>query len=345
MNVLQKRRPEGAEPVKANGEVLPWLLGRVPHGYWDSRTNRVSYMRWLGVRLGYRKADDWYAITRLHFQQNHGGGLLGGVYNDSPQTAMQDFMPRRQWWPWLFKRTPQGFWQDIRNRRAFIDYLEERLGIKSKEDWYRVRKQDFADHRGAGLLHNYYGDSVLAAVRELRPRTLWDEWRFDMVPQGYWLSADNLRRYMDWLGEQLGIRTPHLWYCVTAEDVRQHHGITPLTMHGGSVCRLVSAYLPQLDWKPWLFWRAPMGFWQQAENRRAYLVWLGEELGFCKPTDWYALRPHHFKRTGGAALFDMYYGNSQLRAVRERYPTYTWNPNGFRRNGVAAKAEQNIKTA
>ena len=38
----------------------------------------------------------------------------------------------------------------------------------------------------------------------------------------------------------------------------------------------------------------------------------------------------HFKETSGAALLDAYYGNSKIRAARERYPNYRWNANRFK---------------
>ena len=312
-----------------------WTEGRVPHGYWDTRENRVAYMRWLGARLGFVKPDDWFSVSRRHFQQNNGGGLLKGKHNDSPRAAVTDFMPREPWYPWLFNRTPNDFWQDIRNRRAFIDWFEVRMGIESKEDWYGVRKRDVVALGGGGMLANYYNDSVLGALRELRSRKRWQEWRFHSVPQKFWLSADNLHRYMDWLGKQLRIHTPELWYGVSAEDVQQHHGSTPLAMHGGSVYKLVSAYLPQFDWKPWLFSSTPDGFWHCLENRRAYLCWLGVELGFRRPTDWYGLRSRHFRGTG-AVLYNLHYGYSTLRAARERYPNYRWNTNRFPNSASAS---------
>lgn len=238
-------------------------------------------------------------------------------------------MPRKRWLPWQFTSTPQGFWQDVRNRLAFLDWLEVQLGIEENEDWYHVSKQDFADYGGAGLLNNYYQDSVSIALRELRSQVRWQPWRFETTPQGFWQSVENRCRYMSWLAKQLGIRRPAQWYGVTGEVVRQNHGITPLTMHGGSVYSMVQEYLPQIDWKPWLFNCAPNGYWQLAENRLTYLCWLGKELGYCRPSDWYAVERRHFQETGGAALFDHYYGNSKIRAARERYPNYRWNARRF----------------
>ena len=61
--------------------------------------------------------------------------------------------------------------------------------------------------------------------------------------------------------------------------------------------------------------------------------WLGKELGYRRPSDWYVVEHRHFKETGGAALLDAYYGNSKIRAVRERYPNYRWNASRFQNAG------------
>ncbi|WP_040767800.1 hypothetical protein [Novipirellula maiorica] len=322
----------------------PWMLGRVPHGFWDLAENRLAYMSWLGEQLGYAKPDDWYGIQQKHFKQNYGGGLLASHYSDSPQNAVREFMPRRKWHSWLFSRATNGYWQKPENRREFMLWLEKQLGIQGKEDWYRVTKNDFTRHGGLGLLNNYYGCSVAAALHEFKPLMQLDEWRFETVPQGFWNDLENRRRYMDWLGFKLKIRTPELWYGVSVHDIREHYGTTLLTMCGGSIYRMVSEYLPKFPWKPWLFHYTPSGYWEDDKNRKEYLQWLGKELGYRTPKDWYQLREHHFLRSGGSWLFAKYYGYSPLRAAEERYPKYKWNPDRFRSAGKSHASEKALAT-
>ena len=98
-----------------------WLLRRkVPNGYWMRRCHRVAYMEWLGHKLDFHAPEEWYALKRRHFLHNRGGGLLAGVYRDSPLEALRDFMPDRDWHPWLLNCTPQRFWTDRVNRRAYM---------------------------------------------------------------------------------------------------------------------------------------------------------------------------------------------------------------------------------
>ena len=102
-----------------------------------------------------------------------------------------------------------------------------------------------------------------------------------------------------------------------------------LTLNGGSVYRLVQAYLPKFDWKPWLFQTAPNRFWKSVENRHAYLVWLGKQLGFQNAEDWYQMTQEHFKTNHGRGLFGGQYRNSLMRAALERYPNRDWDSKRF----------------
>ncbi len=303
----------------------PWLSARVPNGYWDRRCHRMAYMRWLGQRLDYSSPADWYAIKRKHFRENAGGGLLCRIYGDSPLAALRDFMPRHDWHPWLLHCTPQRFWADRANRQAYMKWLERRLAIERPDQWYAVRKEDFAKNSGHGLLFNRYGDSVFAAVKEYLPRRRWLPWRFANVPQGFWQEADNRFGYLEWLAKRLRIRTPEQWYSVTYRQIAANHGLTLAAYYDYSVLNIVSDYLPGHDWKPWLFRRIPANYWGASANRRRYLLWLGDELGFRLPSDWYRLSRQDVVRTGGGLLLKNTCQNRLKNLLRERYPNYRWS--------------------
>lgn len=83
--------------------------------------------------------------------------------------------------------------------------------------------------------------------------------------------------------------------------------------------------LPTLNYA-WLDTKVPNGFWDVRKNRVAYLRWLGRELGFSKPTDWYAVRTRHFLDRRGGTLLTRYYQSSVLAAVQELYPKYKFQP-------------------
>ena len=53
--------------IESNHE---WLDSRVPNGFWHERRNRVTYMNWLGTKLGFVRYEDWYQIRNQDFRRN-----------------------------------------------------------------------------------------------------------------------------------------------------------------------------------------------------------------------------------------------------------------------------------
>lgn len=220
-----------------------WTFGRVPDGYWESRTNRVRYMDWLSDVYAFEKAEDWYAISRMHFRNNHGGGLLMSYYRDSPLDAIRDYMPDYDWKPWLFKRTPQGYWHDPANRVAYMDWLGVELGFEEDSDWYEITQRDFFLNAGGGLLATVYSFSPQAAMHDYRPDYPWLPWLFRSVPKGFWLQRRNRIEYLNWLGRRMGMSTREDWNQIRQRDFCTHGGSGLLmNVYGGSPQRAVKEF-------------------------------------------------------------------------------------------------------
>lgn len=275
-------------------------------------------MDWLAGLCGFRKPEDWYEVRKAQFKSNRGGGLLNTQYADSTFEALRDYRPEFTWLPWKFVRAPKKFWCDAHNRRKYMDWLAAELGFRQPDDWYRATKRTFADHYGAGLLFGWYGDSVLAAVREYCPEHAWHPWLFSNTPQRFWHDADNRRTYMTWLGEQLQYERPEDWYAITQKDFHENNGSGLLRCHyGDSPQRAVREFLPDLPRMPWLFTSVPQQFWHDVENRMCYLKWLGRMLKFRNSSDWFRLFTTDFRRNHGGGLLDYYAGGPLGQALAE----------------------------
>ncbi len=214
---------KGRTPI-SSGRDFAWIRGRVPAGFWDQHENRRNYMHWLGGQLGFHTVTDWYNLTKRHFDEQHGGGLLALRYQASPLAALREYFPQIQWQEWLFKSTPQGFWKDPHNRRRYMRWLAGELNLQRTEDWYRIRKEDFHRHHGGGFLSNIHHDSPISAVREFEPNYPWKEWLFLSVPKNFWRNSDNRQAFMNWLGEKLDYRTESDWGKISKQDFYANGG-------------------------------------------------------------------------------------------------------------------------
>ena len=223
---------------------------------------------------------------------------------------------------WVFGPAPHGFWREQVNRRNYLLWLADKLGFRWMEDFYRITHEDLKRHCGQGLAQLAWNASAILGVEECFPEYDWKEWLFVSAPRKFWHDKANHRRYMDWLGQQLGYRRPEDWYGVTTRDFQQHKGGAFLLHYHSSVSEAVMSHLPDFDWKEWMFASAPHAFWTSRKNRHRYLKWLGEQLGYRHWTDWYALKGKDFRRNFGGECLKYY--KSPTAAVKDLFPRHAW---------------------
>jgi hypothetical protein len=230
---------------------------------------------------------------------------------------------------WLDGRVPNGYWDQPTNRRRYVRWLGQRLGFHSHRDWYRITTDDFKRNAGGTALHHWH-DSAILAVKDAYRDYDWKEWLFRITPRRFWRDPRNHRKFMQWLGERLGIHEPSDWYHVTNQDFKDHGGGAFLLHYDSTVSAAIMRYLPEYDWKEWMFDKTPKGFWCNRTNRRRYLTWLGAKLGYQTLDDWYAVTTDDFSANYGSQFLKRY-GGSPLAALRDCFPRHVWHEWKFAR--------------
>jgi len=99
-----------------------------------------------------------------------------------------------------------------------------------------------------------------------------------------------------------------------------HHGSGLLRAYGNSYPRLLMALYPLAPWLPWRFTTTPTGYWESKENQRAYMLWLGAQLGYGKREDWYALSIKDLETHRGLGLLHLHYGGSPSALLAATLP-------------------------
>jgi hypothetical protein len=149
---------------------------------------------------------------------------------------------------WTRGRVPPNFWQQRTHRRHYLLWLAGKLGLRRMVDLYRLQLQrDCIPNHGSRVCQIWHG-LALTAVRDCFPGYDWKPWLFPQLPEGFWDSAENRRSYLDWLGTELGFRSPEAWYRINTTDLRDHGG-RGLLSRGVSFHGLLREYLPELDWE------------------------------------------------------------------------------------------------
>jgi len=226
---------------------------------------------------------------------------------------------------WPAKKHSKAFWAKKENRQAYLTWFEGAHEIRSLDDWYQVNIDSFYKSRGTGFL-NVYDFSVYKAIKDLRPDLPLRAWNFLQVPSGFWSQRSNRLDYIQWLGETLGFKSPEDWYRVSTQDIKSNRGNSFLKEYP-TLFALVSDLVPaNFDFLPWKFKQVPKNFWKKMENRRSYLKWLGQELGFEKPEDWYLITRKAIVSNYGNGLFTKVYDSSPYKMVNDIFPEFHLKP-------------------
>ena len=151
------------------------------------------------------------------------------------------------------------------------------------------------------------------------------------VKRGAWKIIENHKIYMDWLGLQLGYKISEDWYNIKGQDIRNKDGGGLLKNYNNSPLQLLKSVYPEENWLPWKFTNAPNGYWDDIENHKIYMDWLGTQLEYKILEDWYNITTQRIINNDGGGLLQ-YYNNSPKLLVTSIYPNYPWNLSKFQKN-------------
>ena len=283
--------------------------------------------------------------------------VLKNYYSNTLFMALKDLYPQVEWRPWMFENgVYHGFWTEKENRKIFMDWAHLQLAASrrseqaSRDDfasiWYGASLKEIRALGGSAMISEYYESSLLKALKEIYPSVRWHPWNFSnmKVSPGFWSSPDNRRAYVQWIGEQLGVREPKDWYNISREQVLKivankqapspsspgreaspNAGMAFFKKHyGTSLIKALIDLYPEYDLKPWLFQRCemPKGFWENPANRRSYMEWVACRLDIREPRQWGGWNSDRIKQAAGSNTMLSYYNHSLRAALEDLYPEH-----------------------
>lgn len=246
------------------------------------------------------------------------------------------------------KQKESGYWIKQENRRAFFDDLGKKLGIRSFEDWYSVDAKDVIKNKGARIFQTL-GPSLGNVLPKIYPEYNWHPWKFNRVYVRFWDDLHQVRKYLQYLGEKLGIKQLDDWYDVKKSDLLQiaSNEFTDLTKHKitkspqseeqwttvhdliiqfGSLSNALIQAFPEHVWEISKFQKVQQGYWKDHTNHRKFLEDIASDLGVKTWTDWYSVTREEIVNRGAWGLLSNYYSGSLSKAVTTLFPQHPWEP-------------------
>ena len=316
--------PKALETIYSDYNWTHWRFKTISKSYFDDLNNQKTYLHWIRTELKIEQPEDWYSVKTEEIKQRNGQALLQH-YGGSLFKILSVIYPEHSWIPWRFEKVPPFFWEDIKNQKNFFDWLGKELQIEDVEDWYHIKAADVDKKGGCGLLINYYGGSIIKALKTVYPEISWQIWKFDQVPRGYWNDMKNQRDFFDWLAKQLELRKPEEWYSVKLIDIERRGGGWLLNhLYGGSLVKALSAIYPESKWHSWKFEKVPKGFWDKEGNVVNYLQQLSDNLGIVSLHDWNCISSQQIKNWKGDSILKKHGGGVMTLVSDYLYPSQNW---------------------
>jgi hypothetical protein len=285
------------------------LFNPIPKFYFFRRQNHRQFMDWLAEDLGIEVQEDWYGVTWKDVSRY--GYTLLQQYDTSVFKALQNIYPEFEWNVNQTIKSPHNFWKDTANHRMYFDWLSEQLGIERQEQWYLLTREVAIEH-GAKSLLAHYSDSLYQALKSSYPEFTWNAYLFPFTSRNHSNNPQNLRAHFDWLSNELGIEKQEDWY-----DMLQ---LSPKKLRrfgrkdneheraSNQLMALREAY-PEFEWDTFRL-KAPLMYFTEKKNQRAFLDWCAEQLGIETQEDWYkVLSKDITKFSGHTLIHDKYSGS------------------------------------
>lgn len=144
----------------------------------------------------------------------------------------------------------------------------------------------------------------------------------------FWKKVENQKRFIDWLGTQLGYKQLADWYKVSVEDINKYGGKLLLSeQYNGSPSKVLQKVYPEHQWMPWRFNKTPNGYWQYVsqdrQEQKRIVDWLGEQLCVTTLDDWYRISLSQVREL--ASFGGLSSSAALAQILSSVYPWHPWN--------------------
>ena len=198
-----------------------------------------------------------------------------------------------------FESRKPGYWENSENIIQFLKQVQEKLNLKTIEQWNTITSNQIKSLGGGTLLNKH-------SIFELKCMAYPEGQSFYTVkqkPSGYWQNKENVIKFLSILKEKNKLETAEDWNLITYNQFRLLGGSTLLNIY--SIFELKCLGYP--DGK--LYFqssRKSSGYWENKLNILQFLHEIKEKYSFNSPEDWNLLTRKHIELNGGGTLLNKY---------------------------------------
>eukprot|EP01122_Echinamoeba_exundans_P009286 TRINITY_DN3240_c0_g3_i1.p1 TRINITY_DN3240_c0_g3~~TRINITY_DN3240_c0_g3_i1.p1 ORF type:complete len:521 (+),score=45.97 TRINITY_DN3240_c0_g3_i1:60-1622(+) len=325
---------------------IPWKWPSVRQDVWTPQAQRQYFLS----RVKGENLDSLYELTRQEVDKEAGTTLLQqyASFSSPLQAALRECFPEHKWLSWRFHPLPIGYWDSRQSQREYLQFFIESRSKKGRSvdfsSWHSVSPADLAsDATGASILR-HFGGSLIRALQSAFPEHEWCEWHFSTVPVGFWTTATNRRRFLDWFArhglpeaERFDPTNPNsfsAWYRVKVASVRACGGRGLLAQTNYSLYKALKDAYPEFTFEATKFvystkragakiaTDSPLHL-QESKTERQILLDAAKSLEISDMSQWYGISARQ-AISAGARFVEKHYGSSLPRALAAAFPEHEW---------------------
>jgi hypothetical protein len=224
-------------------------------------------------------------------------------------------------------RIPMSHWQELENRRKYLDWLGEKLKFSTMDSWYKLRDTNLLSNGGGHLLRLYDG-SLGKMLSSIYSDTTWHPWIIREMESS--VDPSEIRSWIEWVGKNLNVWNPEDWYRIRRSSILEFIGAKNiLSIGGGTLSIPFRIAYPEIEWYPWLFQEMDANYWYQLSNQRKFYDWLAEQINVRSLEDWYNITIRDVVDRGGGGILILYQDDNQWME-KEKFSRRTYLVNSLR---------------
>ena len=231
------------------------------------------------------------------------------------------------------KRKPPGFWQNRENVISFVEFVKDKLNVRSPEDWPNINVGQISKSFGARGLRTYF-TSTKELVTYCYPSFDWDTVKWKHLTNNYW-TMERRQRFLNKIKEEFQIHHQQDWKKVLWKDITQRGG-SGLQHKYESIYNLLCDTFPE---EPFDIFEVssilPNKFWDDQKNVYSFLERVKQKCNIKDPSDWEKVNFQQICELGGRSLYkqekklhlilEKYYPEEDWEFIRKRKPNSHWN--------------------
>ena len=263
-----------------------------PQNYWDDKTHVEAFLKDIEQKYNLNSPEDWNSITINQIKSKTGGKTLLNKYSLHELKCIGS--PNYNFNP---SYKPVGYWDNQQNVENFLYNIQEKLNLRTIDDWNLITRKTIQKYGGGSLLNKYSMFELKCIGFPSGVSVFNQPSQFKFT--GYWKNEKNVKNFLNDLQVKLNLNTPEDWNSITKKQIEYHGGSA--LFHIYSLFELKCIACPEgksyFDLSP-----KPPGFWDENENIKTFLNELKQKLNLQTPEDWNRLSKAQIKAHGGLGL-------------------------------------------